>query len=118
MRKLMSRFWRTLLKNLKLASPNIQKDMVNAIVVETLNAIINDIRDLCFSILVDESRDVLTKKQMAIALRYVNEKGNMVEFFFLRIKHVIGTTASSLKGKIDGFRVVKWVNPNGFELAR
>ena len=37
---------------------------------------------------------------MAIVLQYVNEKGNVVEFF-LGVEHVTSTTASSLKGKID-----------------
>ena len=61
-------------ENLKLTSPDIQKDIINVIVVEILNEIIRDIGDRCFSILVDESRDVSTKEQMAIVLRYVNEK--------------------------------------------
>ena len=39
--------------NLKLTSPDIQKNIVNAIAVETLNAIIKDIGDRCFSILVN-----------------------------------------------------------------
>ena len=49
---------------------------------------------------------------MAIALRYVNEKGNVVESF-LKVEHVTSTTASSLKGKIDamlskhGLRIFK-----------
>ena len=87
-------------KNLKLTSPDIQKDIVNAIADETLNAIIRDIGDRCFLILVDKSHDVSTNEQMAIALRYVNEKGNVVESF-LKVEHVTSTTASSLKGKID-----------------
>ena len=37
---------------------------------------------------------------MAIVLRYVNEKGNVVESF-LGVELVTSTTASSLKGKID-----------------
>ena len=45
-------------ENLKLTYPDIQKDIINAIAVETLNAIIKDIGDWCFSILVDESHDV------------------------------------------------------------
>ena len=66
------------LTKLKLISPDIQKDIVNAIAIETLNAIIRDIGDQCFSSLIDESRDVSTKEHMAIVLRYVNEKGNVV----------------------------------------
>ena len=91
---------KNVLENLKLTSLDIQKDIINVIAVETLNTIIRDIGDRCFSILVDESRDVSTKEQMAIVLRYVNEKGNVVESF-LGVEHVTSTTASSLKGEID-----------------
>ena len=45
-------------------------------------------------------RDVSTKEQMEIALRYVNEKDNIVESF-LGVELVTSTTAISLKGKID-----------------
>ena len=37
---------------------------------------------------------------MAIVLRYVNEKGNVVESF-LGVEHVTSTTAISLKDKVD-----------------
>jgi len=41
--------------NQKLTSPNIQKDIVCAAVIETRNAIVNDLGDGYFVILVDES---------------------------------------------------------------
>ncbi|GAV77293.1 Dimer_Tnp_hAT domain-containing protein/DUF4371 domain-containing protein, partial [Cephalotus follicularis] len=53
-----------------------------------------------FSILIDESRDVSVKEQMAIVLRYVDDKGCVIERF-LAIVHVLDTTASSLKTAID-----------------
>ena len=62
-------------ENLKLTAPSIQKDIVNAIAVETINIIMKDIGDAFFSILVDESRDISIKEQMAIVLRYVNKNG-------------------------------------------
>ena len=49
-------------ENIKLTSPDIQKDIVNAVAVETVNIIIQDIRDSLISILVDESRDISTNK--------------------------------------------------------
>ncbi|PON60855.1 hypothetical protein PanWU01x14_149840 [Parasponia andersonii] len=67
--------------NLKLISPNIQKEIVHASVVETINIIINDISDVLFSILVDESRDVSIKEQMSDVLRYVNHNGHVIERF-------------------------------------
>ena len=41
----------------------------------------DEIGDECFSILFDESRDVSIKEQMAVALRYVNAKGHVIECF-------------------------------------
>ncbi|XP_062075933.1 uncharacterized protein LOC133780069 [Humulus lupulus] len=87
-------------ENLKLTSPDIQKDIINAAAVETTNIIIKDIGDSLFSILVDESRDISTKEQMAIVLRYVDKNGHVIERF-IGIEHVPNTTALSLKAAID-----------------
>ncbi|XP_057506609.1 uncharacterized protein LOC130789836 [Actinidia eriantha] len=89
-------------ENLKLTSPEIQKDICNASAIETTNAIIKELGDGLFSILLDESRDVSTKEQMAIALRYVNNKGHVIERF-LGIQHVTNTTALTLKKAIEDF---------------
>ena len=62
------------LKNCKFTHHEIQKDIVNAIARETSKAIIKDIDNGFFSILVDESRNISVKEQMAIVLRYVNKK--------------------------------------------
>ena len=53
------------LKNCKLIHGDIQKDIVNAIAHETSKAIIKDLDNGFFSILVDESRDISMKEQMA-----------------------------------------------------
>ena len=60
-------------KNCKLIDSDIQKDIVNAIARETSKAIIKDLDDGFFSILVDESRDISVKEQMFIVLCYVNK---------------------------------------------
>ncbi|KAL4626448.1 hypothetical protein ACB092_05G096900 [Castanea dentata] len=88
-------------KNCKLTHPDIQKDMVNAIARETSKAIIEDLGNGFFSILVDESRDISVKEQMALVLRYVNKQGIIIERF-LGIVHVASTTALSLKCAIEG----------------
>ncbi|CAN6691240.1 unnamed protein product [Malus baccata var. baccata] len=87
-------------ENHKLTSPDIQKDILNACATETIKAIIKDIGTSLFSILIDESRDVSTKEQMAIVLRYVDKNGHVVERF-IDIEHVTGTAAISLKETID-----------------
>ncbi|GMP95388.1 hypothetical protein CsSME_00044462 [Camellia sinensis var. sinensis] len=87
-------------KNNKLTHHDIQKDIVNAAACETINAIIKDLDNEFFSILDDESRDILVKEQMAVVLRYVDKKGIVIERF-LGIVHVSNTTALSLKAAIE-----------------
>ncbi|KAM2425494.1 hypothetical protein ACFX1W_022928 [Malus domestica] len=74
-------------ENHKLTSPDIQKDIVNACATETIKAIIEDVGTSLFSILIDESRHVSRKEQMAIVLRYVDKNGHVVERF-IGIEHV------------------------------
>ncbi|XP_038698098.1 zinc finger MYM-type protein 1-like [Tripterygium wilfordii] len=50
--------------------------------------------------MIDESRDMSCKEQMAVVLRYVDKKGHIMERF-LGIQHVSETTAISLKASIE-----------------
>ncbi|XP_075076507.1 uncharacterized protein LOC142163151 [Nicotiana tabacum] len=86
-------------KNNQLTSPYIQKDIITAYKMKTIKSIIKDINDDHFSILVDESRDVSCKEQMAIVLRYVDRRGSVMERF-MGIVHVRDTTALSLRNEI------------------
>ena len=83
-------------KNCKLTHREIQKDIVNAIAHETSKAIIKDLDNEFFLILVDESHDISVKEQMALVLRYVIKKGIIIERF-LGIVHVGSNTVLSLK---------------------
>ena len=83
-----------------MTSPNIQKEIANVAAVETINAIIKDIGDSLFAIIVDESRDMCTKEQLAIALCYVDKLGHVNECF-LGITHVNGTAEVTLKSAIE-----------------
>ncbi|KAI5334637.1 hypothetical protein L3X38_024770 [Prunus dulcis] len=87
-------------KNLKVTSPKIQKDIVNAAAVETTDAIIRDMDDAFFCILIDESCDVLVKQHMVVMFRYVDNKGCVIERF-IGIEDVTSTTTESLKASID-----------------
>ena len=51
-----------------MTSPNIQKEIANVATVETINAIIKDIGDSLFAIIVDESCDMSTTEQLAIVV--------------------------------------------------
>ncbi|PKU77038.1 hypothetical protein MA16_Dca001644 [Dendrobium catenatum] len=59
-----------------------------------------DIGNSYFSLIVDESRDISTKKQVDIAVRYVNKLGQVIERF-IGIKHVTSTNAVTLKVAIE-----------------
>ncbi|CAN6682240.1 unnamed protein product [Malus baccata var. baccata] len=87
-------------KNLKYTSSDIQKDLVRACAIETVDAIIKDMEGAFFSLLVDGARDSSTKEQMAVVLRYVNKKGESIEKF-LGVQHVSSTTSSSLEEAIE-----------------
>ncbi|XP_062158778.1 uncharacterized protein LOC133866265 [Alnus glutinosa] len=87
-------------ENHQMTAPDIQKEIANAAASETLDAILKDLGDSSFAILVDEARDISVKEQLAIVLRYVDKKGHVIERF-LGITHVSNTTAATLKMTIE-----------------
>ncbi|XP_050906241.1 uncharacterized protein LOC127119919 isoform X2 [Lathyrus oleraceus] len=87
-------------ENYQLITPTIQKNILNVAALETTNAIISDLGDELFGILVDEACDISNKWQMVVALRYVDKKGSVVEHF-LGIVNVKDITALSFKMHID-----------------
>lgn len=88
------------LENLKLAAPNIETDIVNATAIETTNAIIKEVGNDLFSILVDKVVDISGEEKMTISLHFVDKKGFVVELF-IGIVHVSDTNALSLKAAIE-----------------
>ncbi|XP_059438083.1 uncharacterized protein LOC132170937 [Corylus avellana] len=87
-------------ENHQMTTPDIQKEIANAAANETLDAILKDLGDSSFAILVDESRDIFVKEQLAIVLRYVDKRGDVIERF-LGIIHVSNTTTAVLKMTIE-----------------
>ncbi|XP_049386526.1 uncharacterized protein LOC125850719 [Solanum stenotomum] len=70
-------------------------------------AIIKDLDGDYFGILVDESKGISHKEQIALVLRYVNKNGELIECF-LGIVHVGDTSARSLqKGLLRQHQVEK-----------
>ncbi|KAI5343730.1 hypothetical protein L3X38_011606 [Prunus dulcis] len=84
--------------NLKFIAPTIQKDLVNACATETIKKIIKDMDGAFFSLLVDESRDISVKEQMAVVFRYVDKRGEELSISMLRGQGYDG--ASNMKALV------------------
>lgn len=78
----------------------IQKQMVQACAEKTTEVIMNELGHSHFSLLVDESRDASVREQMAVIIRFLNIKGDILERLFA-VKHVVNTTSASLKRSLD-----------------
>ncbi|XP_031282487.1 zinc finger MYM-type protein 1-like [Pistacia vera] len=94
------------LKNHQMTAPNIQRELTSVCAhLMTKKIIAEIVRDKQpFSLLVDESRDVAVKEQMAIVFCYVDKIGCVIEHF-IGVVHVKNTSAKSLKIAIDAFFV-------------
>jgi hypothetical protein len=57
--------------NCQMISLIIQKDLVRSCAEEVIDVIMGEIEDRLFSVLLDKSRDISVKDQMAIMLRLV-----------------------------------------------
>ncbi|XP_025828735.1 zinc finger MYM-type protein 1-like [Panicum hallii] len=99
-------------KNAKMTSGTIQKELAECCAQAVTKVIKEEMSGCLFSILVDESRDISVKEQMAIIVRYVNKKGQVVERF-LGIKHVKLTTSEALKRAI-----VEVLSAHGLTIAK
>jgi len=83
-----------------LLAPEIQRDIVECFANEIVHSILEELGNDVFCLLVDESRDVSCKEQMAVVLRYVDKFG-IVKERFVGVVHVTETTSSHLKSSID-----------------
>ncbi|XP_071715238.1 uncharacterized protein [Rutidosis leptorrhynchoides] len=97
-------------KNSQMKCSSIQKCIVRAAATEVEKAIVKEIGDEFFAILVDESRDVSCKEQMSLVLRFVNNEGVVVERF-IGIKQVNDTSALSLKSTIYSMLLGQGLSP-------
>ncbi|KAI5391632.1 hypothetical protein KIW84_076446 [Lathyrus oleraceus] len=92
--------WKNCRGNLKLTSPDIQKDIVKVAATVITQVILDDLGDDLFAILIDESRDISVKEQMVVVIRYVNNEGKVIERF-LGVVHVSNTSALTLKSGLE-----------------
>jgi hypothetical protein len=75
-------------KNAKMTSRTIQKELASCCAQTISRAIKEDMGDNMFSILVDESRDILVKEQMAIVIKYHYKVSNFIPYISL-INYII-----------------------------
>jgi hypothetical protein len=69
-------------KNCHMVSPDIQKDLSQACAEEVTAVIMDEIRGIKLSVLIDESRDVSIKEQMAVILRLILHNWKFVHRFY------------------------------------
>ena len=83
------------------SSPEAQNDMIKVIGEKIRDTIINEVKEaLYFSILVDETKDLSKKEQLAIMVRYVHN--GMIKERAIGTYHMKDLTAEALAQKIIG----------------
>ncbi|XP_076906109.1 uncharacterized protein LOC143562079 [Bidens hawaiensis] len=95
-------------KNNKLASPSMQKEIIECFAKEVTKIICKEIKDNVFGLLVGESSDVSLKEQMAVVVRYVDKLG-VVKESFIGIAYVRGQSydgASNMRGEFNGLKAL------------
>ncbi|XP_021735741.1 uncharacterized protein LOC110702344 [Chenopodium quinoa] len=86
-------------KNAKYTSPLSQKEILHVYASKVQSTIRKEIGDAKFCLIVDESRDISKREQMALVVRYVDKSG-FVRECFLDLVHVKDTTSKTLKNEI------------------
>ncbi|XP_074337011.1 uncharacterized protein LOC141674187 [Apium graveolens] len=86
-------------KNAKYTSPKIQKELLHVFARKVNDLICDEIDDAKYCLIVDESRDISKREQMAIVVRFADKSG-FVRERFLNLVHVKDTTSLTLKTEI------------------
>ena len=76
-------------------SPDVQRGIIRSCAAATQEKILTEVGSSNFCILADESRDVSSKEQMTIIVRFVDDEGCIIERF-LGLVHVKSTKAEDL----------------------
>ncbi|XP_058740766.1 uncharacterized protein LOC131613068 [Vicia villosa] len=88
-------------KNCTVTSGDIQKELATCCAHEVTKVIMEELGDRQLYVLIDESHDLCVKEQMAVMLRFLNDKGKVVERF-IALHHVKYTTSKALKDALYG----------------
>jgi cyanate lyase len=83
-------------KNAIYTSPMVQKQILHVFSTKVKEVIRDEIGDVKFCLIVDETRDESMKEQMAIVLRFVDKNGFVRERFFILV-HISDIAAVTLK---------------------
>jgi hypothetical protein len=65
-------------KNHQMIVEVIHKNIANVAASKTLDAILKDLSESSFAILINESRNISVKEQLTIVLHYVDKRGHMI----------------------------------------
>ncbi|XP_058774261.1 uncharacterized protein LOC131648528 [Vicia villosa] len=88
-------------KNCIMTSGDIQKELATCCAHEVTKVIMEELGDRQFSVLIEESRDISVKEQITVMLRFLNDKGKVMERF-IALHHVKYTTSEALKDALYG----------------
>ncbi|XP_075524545.1 uncharacterized protein LOC142556946 [Primulina tabacum] len=106
-------------KNAQYIAPEIQKEILHIMANRVRQMVREKVGEKYLCILIDEARDISKREQMAIILRFVNNRGILTERFFA-IKSVSDTTSMNLKNEISNVLVhhdlhVKKIRGQGYD---
>ena len=81
----------------KMTPGDIQKELATCCSHEVAKVIMEEFGDRQFSVLIDESRDISVKEQMAVMLRLVIVFSNL---YYLALHHVKDTASEAIKNAL------------------
>nr|XP_045087197.1 zinc finger MYM-type protein 1-like [Aegilops tauschii subsp. strangulata] len=103
-------------RNCTMTSGDIQKELAMCCAHEVTKRIMAELGDKQFSVLIDVSRDIFVKEQMAVMLRFLNDKGKValknalyaiLDHYKLPISRIRGQGydgASNMRGEFNGLQ--------------
>ena len=109
-------------RNATYTSAGIQNSILKILGDIVRNVVCNGVKEAeMFSLLVDETKDLSKKEQMAIVLRYVDSKGMLHEHFLTYVEAASVTAKSLTKYILDTLQTFhldpKWIISQGYDGA-